>query len=191
MVKGAALRAFLDWYQDAHGADAMHTVAANAPRDLAHLLDPSTPVNMVLCASWYPARLAHSILDTVTSGMSEAGVLRLAKGASRGVVAEATTGVYGSFVRRLMTPDMYAAAVPRLWPQVHSTGQRRMERSGPTGYQSSVTRWTGHHPVLCLASIEVMCAMFEAMGKRHVAWVRERCVSRGDNACVTHVTWQG
>jgi hypothetical protein len=190
MIKGAAIRSFMACYEGAHGQDAMRNLAARAPRDLAHLLDTGTPVRMVLAASWYPARLVHSMLDTATIGMSEAQTQRTIKEAVRTTVFQATEGVYGTFVRRLLTPDMYALAIPRLWRQVHSTGLRKMERTGATGYQSSVAKWTGHHPVLCGLSIEVMCAMFELMGKRDVSWNRESCVSRGDSSCVTRVSWR-
>jgi hypothetical protein len=73
--------------------------------------------------------------------------------------------------------------------QLHSTGVRKMTILRTGEAVSRVERWTGHHSVLCLCTIETMRAMFERMGKRDVAWERTKCVSEGATSCVTTLTW--
>lgn len=189
MMKGAVLREFVDWYEARYGKDRMRALADRLPDDLRSELDPDEPIVRLLGASWYPARLSHLLLDTLTEGMSEAQIRTLARESTRHVVARGAGGIYGFVLRRLVTPEIYALSVPRLWRQLHSTGDREVTVTSAAAATSSVRRWSGHHPVLCTFTIETMCAVFEVMGKTDLRWERTACVSRGSKECVTLLTW--
>jgi hypothetical protein len=91
---------------------------------------------------------------------------------------------------KIVTPEMYAASIPRLWHLVHDTGERRIDDVAPGEARSIVRAWPGHHPVLCLFTIETMCAILETMGCEAVKYERVSCVSTGGTECVTRVTWK-
>jgi hypothetical protein len=189
MVKGAALRDFFAWYQEKNGLARVREMALRMPEDLRALLDPDEPFTTILAASWYPSRLVHAILDRVGEGLSEDELRVMLRDANRFVVKRNMNGVYRLFLSKLVTPEMYALAVPRLWGQLHTTGARRMTITSERSAESVVARWPGHHPILCTCTIETMCAIFETMGKREVAWERTACVSRGAKECVTILRW--
>lgn len=188
-MKGAVLRGFVEWYEAHHGQDSTRLLAEGLPADLRRELDPDEPGVKLLASSWYPARLCHAILDTITGDLSEAQVERMAHEATRWFVGRGSTGIYRFMLRRLVTPEMYAFSVARLWRQWHTTGDRAVSITSPTTAESKVLRWGGHHRVLCTVTIETMCAVFETMGCRGVTWKRTACVSRGSKECVTLVEW--
>lgn len=72
---------------------------------------------------------------------------------------------------------------------IHDTGDRKIELTAPGEALSSVRNWAGHHRMLCLLTVETMCAMFETMGCKNVQHERASCVSDGATECVTRVTW--
>jgi hypothetical protein len=115
---------------------------------------------------------------------------RIVKDATRFVVKQTMNGVYRFLLENLITPDMYALSVPRLWRQLHTTGRRRIEIAGPGEATSIVSAWPGHHPLLCSIAIATMCGVFEVMGCRDVRWERIECVSEGGRQCVTRVRWR-
>lgn len=190
-MKGAVLREFVEWYASNHGEERMRALAERLPEDLRRELDPSEPGVKLLASSWYPARLSHLLLDALTEGMTDLQVQRLARDATRYVVERGTTGIYRFALRRLVTPELYALSVARLWRQWHTTGDREVEVTSPTTARSVVRRWPGHHPVLCTITIETMCAVLETMGCKEVRWERTACVSRdaGPRECVTLLEW--
>ena len=161
MIKGAVLREFVRWYEQNHGTERLRLVAQNVPDDLRRYIDPDEPIINLLAASWYPSRFCDVLLDTIGEGLSDAEIERMAYDANRWVVAHSMTGVYRFALRRLVTPQMYALSIPRLWRQFHTTGDREVRVTSPTTAESSVRRWPGHHPILCTVTIETMCAILE------------------------------
>jgi hypothetical protein len=190
MIKGGVLRDFVHWYEHVHGNDGLREIARRVPEDLRTLIDPDEPFVHILAASWYPARLTHSILDVVTEGLDSRAVERIAHDSNRWIVQRGMSSVYRFALRRLVTPEMYAVSVARLWRQMHNTGDREIKLTSPTSAQSFVRNWGGHHPVVCTITIETMCAVLECMGKKDVRWTRTACVARGATECVTRVDWR-
>jgi hypothetical protein len=190
MIKGGVLREFVEWYEAQHGAERMRSLAGRVPAEMRSYIDPDEPVVKVLASSWYPARIVHTILDALTEGASEAEIQRLAHDANRWIIRRGMGSVYRFALRRLVTPEMYAMSVPRLWRQLHTTGDREVIVKSKTSALSKVSRWGGHHPVLCTITIETMCAIFETMGCKDLVWKRTSCVSRGATECVTRLEWK-
>lgn len=183
------LREFVFWYEQQFGPKRLHEIAAELPSDLREYIDPEQPFVKLLGASWYPARLTHAILDAVSRGMSDEECRRLAHDANRWIVKRGMSSVYKFALRRLVTPDLYARSIGRLWKQLHTTGEREIRIEAPGRATSIVRDWAGHHPLLCTITIEMMCAVFEQMGEKNVHWERVSCVSQGGAECVTTVTW--
>lgn len=190
LIKGAALREFFAWYERRFGIESVRAMAARMPEGSRELLDPDEPIVRILSASWYPASLAHAMLDAVAEQRSSSELDRLLREASREVVKNGMNSVYRFLLEKLVSPEMYARMIPRLWRQLHSSGDRTMEIVGEGEARSRIARWPGHHPLLCGLTNELMCAVFEAMGCRNVRWERVRCVSRdGGDECVSTVRW--
>jgi hypothetical protein len=189
MVKGALIREYLRWYSERFGKERVRQMSLAVPDDFRELLDPEAPWVAILPSSWYPARLVHAMLDSIVENHRGVDVDRLMKEASRHVVRHSTSGVYRLLLEKLVTPELYAMSVPRLWGQLHTTGKRRVEIVDRTA-TSTVSSWSGHHPVLCSITIEAMVAIFEMMGCRDVRWERAECVSHGGSRCITRLTWQ-
>jgi hypothetical protein len=190
MIKGSAIRGFVEAFEKRHGKEVIRRMAASAPPDLRAHLDPDDPTTQLMAASWYPARLAHLMLDALAEDHSEQEIERLAKEASREIVRNSMNGAYHYIFQKLATPQMYALLLPRMWRQLHSTGERSLTLLGPGRAESRIARWPGHHAVLCMLTNQFMCAIFEEMGCRNVRWKRRTCVSRdGGTECITDVTW--
>lgn len=190
MIKGGAILEVLAWWEDTRGLEELRSLAHRLPPDFGKLVDPDQPVRGLLSSSWYPSRFVWALLDDLAARRGEAEVRRLLKEATRWAVRRGTKGVYGFLLERLGTPDLYAMAVPRLWRQLHTTGERRMKVLAPGEAESAVARWPGHHPQLCTLTIELMCAVFERMGLRDVTWERTSCVAEGGAECVTRLRWR-
>jgi len=191
MIKGALIRDFVRWYTERYGKERLRRMAEMSPPDLRHLVEPDAhDMPALLASSWYPARLVHAILDALVEQHSEVDLERLTRDASRHVVRQSTSGVYRFLLEKVVSPELYAASVPRLWGQLHTTGKRHVELVGPGEAKSIVSAWSGHHPVLCTIVIATMAAIFELMGCRDIRWERTECVSRGGRQCVTRLTWR-
>lgn len=190
-IKGAAIREFFTWYEARFGIEAVRRMAAAVPEDLRTLLDPDEPIVHLLPSSWYPARLVHAMLDAIAAEHGLTAMERIAREATREVVAHGTNSVYRFLLAKLVSPEMYARMIPRLWRQLHGSGDRSVTIVSEGLAESRIARWPGHHPLLCVLTNELMCAIFEAMGCRNVRWQRERCISRdGGTECVSKVTWR-
>jgi len=185
MIKGGAIAEFLAWYQRKRGDEGVREVARRAPPDLAHLFDPDDPMH-ILPSSWYPVRLVHAALDTITDGMTPTEIEVLAKEAARDRVQHGMSSVYRFLFQTLGTPEVYAKMIPRMWRQLHDSGDRAVKILGDGKAISTVANWRGHHPVLCLLTVELMCAIFQEMGCKNVRWKRITC---GGSECRYEVTW--
>lgn len=189
MIKGAAIRAFFEWYQEKYGVEHIREMARKAPEDLRAALDPEQPLVTILPASWYPSRLVCSMLEVLREGKTEAEFREIVRIGNMTVI-DRSFSVYRFLLETLVTPELYAAAIPRLWKQLHNTGRRRMKIDGPGEATSTVSDWPGHHPLLCTITIETMRAIFVRMGKKDVQWKRIKCVTtHGGKECVTKLTW--
>lgn len=191
MIKGGAIREFFAWYERKFGVEGVRHMARNVPPDLAALLDPDDPIVNFLAASWYPARLVHAMLDAMHEGRTEQEMERFAREATRDVVKNHMSSVYRVLFQRLGSPEIYARMIPRLWRQLHDSGVRSLEIVGEGQATSRVSRWDGHHPMLCTLSVQLMVAIFEEMGCRDVRARRVRCIGRTSGGeCVYEVSWK-
>lgn len=192
-MKGGAIREFFAWYQQKFGLEYVREMARRVePPELRALLDPDDPIVNFLASSWYPARLVHAMLEIGMEGRTTLETERLAREAARHVVANGMGSAYRMLLEKLGSPQIYARMIPRMWRQLHDTGDRSVVITGEGHATSKIANWRGHHPLVCLLSTELMCAIFEQMGCKNVKWTRVRCIGRdagAENECVYEVEW--
>lgn len=191
MIKGGAIREFFAWYQQKFGLERVRAMARQMPEELRPLLDPDDPIVHFLASSWYPARLVHAMLELAMEGRTELETQRWARDATRHVVKHGMNSVYRVLLSKLGSPEIYARMVPRMWRQLHDSGDRSVVITGEGRATSRIANWRGHHALLCLLSTDLMCAVFEEMGCRNVKWRRVQCLSHGGGGseCVYEITW--
>jgi hypothetical protein len=188
-MKGATIRELFEWYEARHGVERVRRVVANVPADLRPLVDPDEPHVTLLASSWYPARLVHTLLDAIAADHAPSELERLTRETARAFAGNKLKGVHRFVLSKIVTPEMYAAGIQRMWRILHDTGDRKIELTGQGTAMSYVRNWPGHHRVLCLLTVDTMCAMFETMGCKNVQHERISCVSDGGTECVTRVSW--
>lgn len=190
-IKGAAFREFVLWYERTHDAERLQRAIAGVPEDRRADLRPDRPGLGILASSWYPVELAHVLLDAVMEGRTEAECTEIVRDGTRAIVDTMLWGVYRFLFERVSTPSRYARHIHRLWHQLHSSGERRMEMLSGQEADSVIERWPGHHPLLCEITIYTMANVFGAMRCRDVQVIRTACVSQGDAHCRARLTWDG
>jgi hypothetical protein len=188
-VKGSVLAAFVEWYETRPGGrarmNAIHDKMSPADR---LLVDPRAPSFGLLASEWYPSSLVHTILDGVSAGLDRVGQRALAREGCEVVVPKLVRGMYRVVFAGVATPTLYARFVPRLWKQLHTSGERSMTVTGSTA-ESVVTKWDGHHPMLCDVTLETMRELFVLMLKQEVVATRLSCVSEGASECRSALRW--
>jgi hypothetical protein len=186
-IKGAAIRALLDWHRREYGADAYEAVLAQLSEQERAMLSAD---GEVLASVWYDARLSHRLLELVLGVLPPSQQPLVARDAAREALRHLRRGVYQFVVQQIVSPAFYARHIQRLFRLLHDTGERRIEM-GPPGMALSITcEWPGHHPLLCTLANETMAAVFETLGCRDVSIEPLQCVSRGAPDCRCQVRWK-
>jgi hypothetical protein len=184
LVKGAAVREFLLWYERKRGGESSADLLSSLPPDLAEHVHPELPALGILASTWYPSALAHHLCDRLCEGRTDEGQL-LARDANAEVVPRMIKGIYAVLFRAVASPTLYAMNVDRQWRRLHTTGKRNIEVRDRHEAFSTVTAWDGHHPMLCWITIYTMVYVFHAMGFEHVSADRVECVTHGAKRCAT------
>lgn len=189
-MKGSAFREFLLWHEEERGAEAMLELWRGLPRDLRQSLNPTHRALGVLAGSWYPSPLPSAILEVVYGGLSQAARRLALQRATRAVTARALRGLYRVVFETVTTPELYARHLPRLWRQLHSTGERELVLERPGLARSIVRSWPGHHPIMCELVSFTTAAVFEAMKHDGVEIELIGCATLRGAECTTLVRWQ-
>lgn len=190
-IKGAAFREFVAWYElHHHGSAVLRQTAERMPDALRALVRPDEPALGLIASRWYPAALAHTVMDGVSRGLDADARSALVRESTRAVVALMMRGVYRFLFESVASPALYARYIQRVWSQLHDTGERVITLDGPTSGDSWIRHWPGHHPMLCEITTETMAEAFRAMKCRDVAVRRLGCVSHGASECHARVEWR-
>jgi hypothetical protein len=190
-IKGSAIRELVLWYEQHHDATLVHAVARAMPRELDAQLDPEVPGLGILSNRWYDARVVHLLLDATVAKHPPAERDALIREGLRIAVGGAARGMYAFVIGQLVSPELYARNISRLWSLLQDTGERRIEIVGPHEAISITRAWKGHHPLACRVNQHMMATILEMMGKRHVRFDKERCVSDGGPDCRYRFSWTG
>lgn len=188
-VKGAAIRELVLWYESRHDARLLRAVVRSLPPELGAELDADADGLGILASRWYDARVVHLLLDAVTAKHPIDTHEKLLREGVRYAVDRSTVGVYRFVIEQIVSPQLYARNIERLWHLMHDTGHRSIELVQPTRAISRTWGWSAHHPLLCLVAAHTMGAIFETMRCRNVVLERRACVSEGDEACVYELSF--
>jgi len=183
-TKGSTIREFLLWHERRYGHEATLDLAADLTPAAMAMINPTLPALGILSSSWYPMSVTHPMLSRVQARCGNEG-RDFAIEANREVVPRMIRGVYRVMFKAVVSPEMYARHVGRLWRQLHTTGTRSMTIRAPGEALSVLEDWPAHHPVSCWLTIYTMAQVFEAMGYKKWSVDRLSCVGHGAARCET------
>lgn len=183
------IRELVLWYERKHDASLLRAVARAMPPELDAQLDADTPGLGILASRWYDARVVHLLLDASVAKHPPSARDALVRDGAREAMAHTTRGVYAFIVAKVVSPEMYALNIQRLWGLIQDTGERRIDLVAPGEALSSTRDWKGHHPIACRVNQHTMAAILELLGKKDVRFERVSCVSDGARECRYRFLW--
>ncbi len=184
------IRELVLWYERRHDAGLLRAVAAAMPAELDAGLDPTAPGLGILASRWYDARVVHLLLDASVAKHPPSTRDALLREGAREAIAHTTRGIYAFIVTKVVSPEMYAQNISRLWGMIQDTGERTIDLVGPREAVSITRHWKAHHPLACRVNQHTMAAILELMSKKDVRFEREACVSEGASDCRYRFTWR-
>ncbi|MCA9643196.1 MAG: hypothetical protein H6718_19205 [Polyangiaceae bacterium] len=182
-IKGVAIAAFVQWYQQTQDrARLAEVIASMRPEHRVHL-DVNRPGAGLIASTWYPSALVHELLDGLSAGLSESETEALATQAEGAVMDATLHGVHKLFFRMLVTPERYARYSQPLWNRFFDSGQMVTEVEG-NEVRSRATNWRGYHCFICRMNREAMRIIHTAMGVKVLGKVETvECMAQGDKSC--------
>lgn len=189
MIKGAAMREILRWHERNGGREQLEAIGRGLPAELRALVDPGAEALGVLPNRWYPAPLAHAVLDGLFAGLSREKRTERMREAAHAAIRVMGRGVYKLVLERLATPRVLASNIQRLWGLLYDDGERSFTLRDDAGAESITRDWSGHALVLCELMTENTAAVLETMGRTNVRIERVECVAHGAPQCVTRFRW--
>jgi hypothetical protein len=189
MVKGAALREFLLWFEQHYGTEYRAEVAARLPDELRTLGDETREAFGLLASNWYPMELVHVAMDAMVSRISPDEMEHIALKAGPAVFRSQMTGLQRRAFRLLVNPDRYRKYVSMIWRQNFDSGDVEVLETAPREHHGFIRNWRGHHPLICSLIQAGKVAIYEEMGCKDVSIAFTGCVSKGADACSSKVRW--
>lgn len=184
------MRELLRWHERNGGRDQLRAIGGRLPPSLRQHVDLEAEALGILPNTWYPAPLAHAILDGLFGGSPpDQRSARMREGA-HAAIRVMGRGVYKFVLEKLATPQVLASNIQRLWNLLYDDGERRFVLVSPTEVESTTSGWTGHGTTLCEMMTENTAAVLETMGLRKVTVERVACVGQGAPRCVTRYRWE-
>lgn len=186
-IKGIAIAAFVQWYQQQKDPARLSEVIAGMSPEHRALLDVSRPSSGLIASAWYPSTLVHELVDGLSAGLAEDEVEALATQAEGAVMDATLHGVHKLFFRMLVTPERYARYSQPLWNRFFDSGQMVTVVEG-NEVRSRATGWRGYHCFICRMNREAMRIIHTAMGEKVAGKVEMlECQARGDKACANRL----
>lgn len=188
-IKGAVMRALLEWYRKTQGPVAYERVFAQlTDAERAELGERGDRRAELLPNGWYDVEVAHHLAEIVYGPLTKSERARLARDGARHGLSSLSKGVYQFVAKQIVSPAFYARHIQRLFRLLHDSGERHIE-VGEREALSITSNWAGHHPLLCLQLNETTAAVFETLGCREVTVVPLSCVSDGARDCRCRLRW--
>jgi hypothetical protein len=188
-IRGVALKPFVNWYTRTHGDARLVQALAVLADEERQRFNPMAPGLGISPAAWYPSATVHKMLDNLLDGLDARARASLASEAAEHIMAEALTGLVGTAVRAVVSPDLCALLGPRLWRAFYGDGRVRITACGRRCHAMEVSGWIGHHAFLCEMNNAAGRSIYRAAGGTAVSTERANCVAQGDRACVYVIRW--
>jgi len=183
------MREILRWHERNGGRDQLRAIGQRLPTELARHVDVDAEALGIFPNTWYPAPLAHAVLDGMFAGLSREKRHAKMREAAHAALRVMGRGMYRLVLEKLATPRVLAANIQRLWSLVHDDGDRTFVLTSATSIESTTSDWTGHGLSLCELMTENTAAVLETMGLANVTVERVACVAHGAPKCITCFRW--
>jgi hypothetical protein len=188
-IKGAAIRAFIEWYAHEHDLERLKAAIRQLPEEAQASFDFTHESLGVLPSTWFEATDVHGILDELTQGLAPSAYDALARAAAHATVQAMMSGVQKIIFTKFMTPGAYAKFANVAFHLNYDSGSVTSEKLGPRRHAGTVHGWTAHHPFLCRMHIGIKLQIYVAMGCSGAHIERRFCSSDGDDHCGSIITW--
>jgi len=190
-IKGAPLRALLDYWSETHGKESIAMLRARLPEALAQqlVLDPERPGFGVLVGGWYSNEAAGALLDELLLSVPPDRRGETMDHITDEVMRRTLTGVHKAVFRIVGSPELMRKKGQFFWNQQFDTGEVEIEAVGPGHQIHHYRSWRGHHRLLCQLSFGCVRPMFHMMGVKNCRVEQRSCVDRGADECVAHIHW--
>jgi hypothetical protein len=189
-IKGLALREFLAWHEQRFGRSPTQAAVRAAEERFPGHLEPAGANYGVLTSRWYPAPVAHAVLDSALAERSPAELQKLVVDAAEFILQEMLRGAYRTLIGMFVTPDRYAKHGEKLWQLQYDTGKPVFRELSRTSFHVTYEGWKSHHPFVCHLNMASARPLFTAMGCKEVEYRRLGCISEGAPACTTSIHWK-
>jgi hypothetical protein len=189
-IKGLAFIEILKWYSQTHGRKRIDAAVGALPPHLASFIaNPGSVTLGLLPGSWYPAALVQHIFRHMTSGLTYQAIRQLAADAVKASVGTTLNGIYKTFIRLLVTPEMIAEHYQKIWRLYHSSGECKVLIHSPTHHEMRLSDWPVHDSFLCLMNVYATKMILELSGCKDVTTSLIRCIDKGDTYCAYEQRW--
>jgi hypothetical protein len=188
-IKGVVFREFVRWYEADLGSERLARAVASLSEQDRRVLDIARPQLGVVVSDWYPAGLAHRLLDAMTAGFDERALDRVALEGGRATVMATMRGLQKLAFELVMTPRRYQTYIQRIWNLNFDSGKTDVQAPEPNVHVGTIRTWRGHHPLICKMIVAAKPEIYRAMGCRHVQVRALGCICYGADACSSEVRW--
>jgi len=188
-IKGAAVREVLRWHERNGGREQLKALGRSLPHGLRVHVDPNAEALGILPSHWYPAPLAHALLDGIFAALPHERRTERMREAAHAAIKVMARGMYRLVLEKLATPRVLSANIQRAWNLLLDDGTRSFVLTSETSVESTTSDWSGHGAMLCELMTENTAAVLETMGLADVQVERAECVAHGASKCVTRFRW--
>lgn len=188
-IKGAALFELFRWQQSALSAAQAAKLLEPLPPQTREFFDPGRTGFGLLASRWYPSAVIHPLLDAMVAGLDDKAYRQFIEDGAKHVMDGTMRGVFKAIFSLVATPERYARYSQQAWNAFHDTGTSVVELTGSESWRATLSRWPGHHRVICDMNVVAARLILQSMGKRSVATTQECCVAQGAPHCVSVARW--
>jgi hypothetical protein len=183
-IKGVAIVEILRWYAAEHGHYKLVEAAQTLPPSLAlHVTQPEAPTLGLQSNKWYPFELLDALCIHLVQGLSSEEKQALAADIARAGVGNTLSGIYGTLMGLLVSPELVATHFQRIWRIFLSDGDARVIIHAPDRHELRIASWPAHTPFLCDLVLYGSAAVLEVIGCKELRTSKVACVADGSPYC--------
>src|SRR5882672_9793554 len=147
-VRGAGIIEWLRWQSGRFGPEAAVAALRHVPSPKSDCFDATKPYLGVDPQKWYPADSFHALLDVVITPLPpdvlEAFVNEAARQTMQGLMARSVSSLASAW----NATERYTRVTNALLRLMHDTGRVQIVARVPRQHESTISDWSGHHPVV-------------------------------------------
>jgi hypothetical protein len=187
-VRGAGIIEWLRWQSNRFGPEAAVVALRHVPAEKGACFDPTKPYLGIDPQKWYSVDSFHALLDVVVTPLPPEVLEEFVNEAARQTMQGLMARSMSTFASALNSTERYARVTNALFRLMHDTGRVQIVARGPRQHESTISDWSGHHPVVCRFISMCQVPIYERMGCTELQ-IRHRCVAAGAQSCGCVTTW--